>query len=188
VSGALPTPLSEAGPPDQEDDTEIVSCVLGILAALLGLGSSKRPEKEEAALRGLLQPLQTIAFKDSDELAQAASEASLMLLNRFTGGAVNKPSRGPSTHSRFAEVVASALSECCSSPEVPLRAMGVHTIMTAIKEPEVVRRHQILSRIGAIALHPFLNPPLTFSTLSHSVLSIFHPLPFQSMSTAAHNQ
>jgi hypothetical protein len=142
VSGALPISVSEGGPPDQEDDTEIVSCVLGILAALLGLGSSKRSEKEEAALRGLLQPLQTIAFKDSDELAQAASEASLMLLNRFTGGAMKKPSRGPSlSESRFAQVVASAISECCSSPEVPLRAMGVHTIMTAIKEPEVVRRH-----------------------------------------------
>ena len=134
------------------DDSDMVSCVLGIVTALLGMGSDKeRTEREEAALRGLLHPLQSIAFREPDEeVARAASDAALLLLHRFSGGtsagrgcdsghtATSPRPRDPTPLSPFADVVAKAMAELCTSTEAPLRAMGVHTILVAIKDPRKV--------------------------------------------------
>ena len=66
-----------------DDNTEIVLCVLGILSAMLALGSVNRSDKEEKALNSLLLSLHVIAYRESDtDLSQAASEAAMLLLTR----------------------------------------------------------------------------------------------------------
>ena len=147
-SSPLPSciPSQEARKGQAEDgDLEILSCALSILTALLGLGSGeKRSAQEETALRGLLRPLQIIAFKDPDEeRARAASDSSLLLLNRFASSGTVGIEQTASIHtcsqdqsqSAFATVVASAKNDLCSSSEAPMRAMGVHAIAFAMKDP-----------------------------------------------------
>ena len=66
-----------------DDNTEIVLCVLGILSAMLALGSVNRSDKEEKALNSLLLSLHVIAYRESDtDLSQTASEAAMLLLTR----------------------------------------------------------------------------------------------------------
>ena len=161
-------------------DLEILSCALSILTALLGLGSGeKRSAREETALRGLLRPLQIIAFKDPDEeRARAASDSSLLLLNRFTTSGAVGDEKSVGTHtcsqeqsqSAFAKVVAAAKNDLCSSSDAPMRAMGVHAISFAMKDPATTVR--LMRRLCPITvLHIFFNSFLPFQSHSRSVMT-----------------
>ena len=50
---------------EDESQKEILSCVLGMLSAILTLGKSSRPLKEESALKQLMWPLQVIAYREN---------------------------------------------------------------------------------------------------------------------------
>ena len=160
-------------------DLEILSCALSILTALLGLGSGeKRSAREETALRCLLRPLQIIAFKDPDEeRARAASDSTLLLLNRFTSSCTVENEKSARIHpypqeqsqSAFATVVASAKNDLFSSKEAPMRAMGVHAITFAMKDPATTVR--LMSRLYPVnVLILFFILSLFVQSHSHSVM------------------
>ena len=68
---------------EDESEKQILSCVLGMLSAILTLGKASRSFKEEEALKQLLWPLQIIAYRESDiELSKLSTDVSLMLLTR----------------------------------------------------------------------------------------------------------
>ena len=68
---------------EDESQKQILSCVLGMLSAILTLGKASRSFKEEEALKQLLWPLQIIAYRESDiELSKLSTDVSLMLLTR----------------------------------------------------------------------------------------------------------
>ena len=68
---------------EDESQKQILSCVLGMLSAILTLGKDSRSFKEEEALKQLLWPLQIIAYRESDiELSKLSTDVSLMLLTR----------------------------------------------------------------------------------------------------------
>ena len=120
---------------------------------MLALGATRRDDREEAALKGLLRPLQVIAFREDDvELAQAASDTALLLLTRNCATptpATAEPSNIPhnstsgdsgelETSSPFSSALFSALRDFCSSPEPHMRAMGVHYITVASSDSNQV--------------------------------------------------
>lgn len=58
-------PIAQPAPSDAEpagDRSELIECVLGLLAGILGMGQQMRPAEEEGLIRQLLPPLQEIAF------------------------------------------------------------------------------------------------------------------------------
>lgn len=73
------------GDEDEEDESqkEMLSCVLGMLSAILTLGKASRTFKEESVLKQLMWPLQVISYRESDVvLCKLATDISLMLLTR----------------------------------------------------------------------------------------------------------
>jgi hypothetical protein len=67
------TPIAAAS-----EQSELVECVLGLLAGILGMGQQLRAPAEEALIREMLEPLQTIAFH-SDESAEGKLEICKVL-------------------------------------------------------------------------------------------------------------
>lgn len=78
-------------------DPELITSVLGLIAAILSMGHDRRPDAEEALIRSLLEPLQAIAFRaprseevrvvaegkeEDTSVAQTASDVALMILSR----------------------------------------------------------------------------------------------------------
>jgi hypothetical protein len=155
---------------DTEDNqNETLSCVLEILTGILSLGNSKRSQREETAIRGLLSPLQKIAFQEkSIELSEAANNAALLLLTRPGLGVSGCKAAAYSTRgqdnsnykrlgfgnkiqdeskeaysslpsSSFAIYLLSIVDKFCSSTEPHMRAMGIYNITSAIRDPSQVR-------------------------------------------------
>lgn len=79
---------------EAEDQSELIECVLGLLAGILGLGEQRRTTEEEVLIRSLVAPLQIIAFRrpptraavadgvHEDSTAETASDVALMILSR----------------------------------------------------------------------------------------------------------
>jgi hypothetical protein len=155
-SGAIETELGNSETP------EMLKCVLGILAAMLSVGTLQRPHREEKALRSLLPFLQTIAFREVDtEISQIAADVALLLLTRSaTAGEARKNNSTDKdessecnpclqtsrlgaiqTESQFARTLLSAVEEHSTSVDPSIRAMGIHLICLALREPEEVRSY-----------------------------------------------
>lgn len=81
----------DGGEYEDESQKQILSCVLGMLSAILTLGKDSRSFKEEEALKQLLWPLQIIGYRESDmELSKLSTDVSLMLLTRSCNHPVTK--------------------------------------------------------------------------------------------------
>jgi hypothetical protein len=126
-----------------ESNSEIIGTVLAILSAILSLGSVERPPEEEMLLKGILPDLQSIASLELDpEVAQAASDVSLVLLTRSVSA--NTPTNKHKmatvdvediSLSAFEKVVKDA-TELLQSASPAMRGLGVRNIIIALREPE----------------------------------------------------
>lgn len=157
-----PPSLGEFGPSSSLDGSElheerngqreVLSVVLALLGGILGLGTSlaERPPTQARALRALLDPLQLISFKESDEeIVRAASDVALLLLHEATAGSATadelrkgqSSSAGNGGVSEFSGVVIAAdTEEFLRSPSPAMRALGLRSIGDALKERETSRQ------------------------------------------------
>lgn len=123
------------------DRNEMLSCVLEILQGIVTFGKIIRNANDEKILKSLLHPLQVIAFKEKDiELSQNALRMVNLLLTRSSIVYNNKDTDENSRlkekdgHLNFSALLLHAVEEYFSSAEPHLRALGVHTVMTAIND------------------------------------------------------
>lgn len=128
---------------------------LSLLGAMLAFGNASRSPEEEAALRDLLEPLQTIAgLGGSSSLAEAASDVAIAIMTRgVPESALMKaalssmaPPRSPSagvapaailvesqSRSNFRQACERAMQESFQSEHPALRALGVKELLNATK-------------------------------------------------------
>jgi hypothetical protein len=123
------------------DRNEMLSCVLEILHGIVTFGKINRNANDEKILKSLLYPLQVIAFKEKDiELSQNALRMVNILLTRSSivyddkDTDKNSKLKEKDGHLNFSALLLHAVEEYFSSAEPHLRALGVHTVMTAIKD------------------------------------------------------
>jgi hypothetical protein len=117
----------------------MLSCVLEILHGIIAFGNMNRNIKDEKILKSLLYPLQVISFKEKDlELSQNASKTASFLLTRSSifddNDLKNEENLKLGENAGLSAVLLKAVDEYFTSAEPHLRALGVHTIMTNIKD------------------------------------------------------
>lgn len=79
---------------EDNSQSEILSCALGILIGILSLGKATRSSREESSLRDLLLPLQVISYRETDRaIAQTATDAALLLLTRWCSNTAEERKR-----------------------------------------------------------------------------------------------
>ena len=152
---------------EEGEGNQMISCVLGILSAMLALGNESRTKKEETALSNLVWSLHVIAFRESSSnLSQTASDVAMLLLTRtcsplipsslssssssssaITSASTSSSSSSSSSSSAstsvspFCSLLFSILNDFCTSIDPPMRSFGVHKISLAITDYSQVRAH-----------------------------------------------
>ena len=145
---------------EEGDGNQMISCVLGILSAMLALGNESRTKKEETALSNLVWSLHVIAFRESSSnLSQTASDVAMLLLTRtcsplipsslssssssssaITSASTSSSSSSSSSSSAstsvspFCSLLFSILNDFCTSIDPPMRSFGVHKLSLAITD------------------------------------------------------
>jgi hypothetical protein len=146
VAEILPngTPSTE-NDDENEEEGEMITTVLTLLAGMLQMGNVKRSEKEETALRVVVLPaLQIIAGGDRDSLVgQTAADVALLIMVRgapedgISSSGVCSASHYDSGLSAFASVCADA-EPYLRDASPAMRGLGVRNIIVALREPEEV--------------------------------------------------
>ncbi|TMW58715.1 hypothetical protein Poli38472_010274 [Pythium oligandrum] len=124
---------------DENEDDEVLTVCLGVVMTILEAGASKRPEKEEAQLRGLLPVLEKLSSIARPQIAELASEARVRILSR--GAEEKRASSASRSSSSFEEVLRSA-QEDLASPLVPLRARGVVSLTKLVRASQSHRNEK----------------------------------------------
>lgn len=132
------------GDDDKEnEDSEMVLTVLGILGGMLQMGSAKRSTKEEHALRGVILPaLQMISSGDRNSfVSQTAADVALLIMIRGGAARTDRLSDEEADRSRSFTAVCDDAESYLNDPSPATRGLGVRDIIVALREPKLVRRH-----------------------------------------------
>lgn len=147
------------GDDEESERCEMLSMVLNLLSAILGLGSRDRSVEEENMIRDLLEPVQLIALNEQgrNAVAQDAFDVAVMLLLRQSslGSSAHVATSSfdePSTLMSVREsVTASLTNEYLFSTCPAMRALGIRNILQALRnQREVILQQPEISILPTV--------------------------------------